>query len=155
MSAPIGNPNTVAVLMIFGIAGAVAVLGFCIRRKEAWPLPGLGAIGILLLTLLAFRFAGSRSGLVGLGVAISVLLGLPVVRYLHARMPGSGLRWALPLAAAVLLGFMVLGGVYLSGEKKRAEIVAKVKLSSIGARVYGPVACWEMFKRRPLFGAVA
>ncbi len=153
LSAPIGNANTVAVLMFFPIVGGLAVLSNSLRDRSSWPWPGLGGAALVALGALTFFFAWSRSGFVGLAAAVVVLAALVALRGCSAL--GISRNWALVPIGVALLGLSV-GGVVLAGNREaRAAMSYRLRSGSLAARYYGSMASWEIFKDNPLCGAGA
>ena len=179
LGSPIGNPNTVAVLMIFPVMGAAALLlsaagilkaapgekkvsgTFCAKHPK-------GRSGKRFLTPFSPAWAsGPWPRLIlpllvgGLGLAAFWLAGSRsgqaglaaaalVLAGLHLRPKGR-------LALAVLAFVVLAGGaLWLTGESARlARVEERVKLTSIGARYYGTIASWGILREHPLGGAGA
>ncbi|GEM_PF-2196851 len=156
---PIGNPNTVAVLMFFPLAGAAALL----MRGGRWKVEGGGcgtpqpgastfhlppstaaAVLVALLSLVVFVLTGSRTGMVGLAAAALFLTAVHVRP--KWRMIGAA---ALALAAAASL-------LWLTADQARmTNLWEAVRLGSIGPRYFGTIAGWGIFSEHPVLGAGA
>jgi O-antigen ligase/tetratricopeptide (TPR) repeat protein len=153
LSAPIGNANTVAVLMFLPIVAAVAILLRSARDASRWPWPGVGALGMGGFAALAFYFAWSRSGMAGLGAALLALLTVLLVRL--CRRLGRSRAWALVPLGVVLLGLGAAATWVAASPERSSALFDRVRLSSLGARYYGSMASWEIFKENPIGGAGA
>ncbi|MHC4915571.1 MAG: O-antigen ligase family protein [Planctomycetota bacterium] len=156
LSAPIGNANTVAVLMFFPICGALGALISSCRGEERWPWPGVGILAVLLLGGTTFYFAGSRSGMVGLAAGLFVLGELLLLEFLNRK--GRSAAWAAPplgavvVAGSIALVLLVASESFAAWGKKHFQ---EMKNSSVGARIYGPWACLGILREHPIGGAGA
>jgi tetratricopeptide (TPR) repeat protein/O-antigen ligase len=153
LGEPIGNCNTVAVLMMLGFLIGACWLIVAIRKRGLWPFPGLFLVWGLLAVALSFIFAWSRSGFVGIVFGLSVSLFLVLVLVL--RRKGLARQWILLGCGGLIIAGSILiysGVIRYAQEPRRSRILEKVKLSSIGARYYGTVAGLNMMSDRPLTG---
>jgi O-antigen ligase len=153
LSVPIGNPNTVAVLMFFPIAGAVALLVHGARDARAWPWPGVGALGLAVTGVATFVFAWSRSGFVGITAGLLVL-GLLLLLRLLDFLRRSRL-WALVYVGVILVAVGCVAVQQLGTREKLAHWTARLKRGSVAARWYGSITAWRIFKEHPVGGAGA
>ncbi len=156
LSTPIGNANTVAVLMFFPICGALATLVRSCRGEESWPWPGVGGLAVLLLGTATFVFAGSRSGTIGLAAALFVFGELLLLEFLERSEIARG--WAaVPVAVGVLAAGLALTLLFANEDCAawRRRKVREMKNSSIGARIYGPEACLGILREHRVCGAGA
>jgi tetratricopeptide (TPR) repeat protein len=143
----------VAVLMILPLSCALAALVAAALDpgRRLWPVAAL--LGVVGFGAVTFYYAGSRSGLVGLVAALAVLVTLGAGRarrWLKMRAP-------LEAVPVVLLAAVVLGGALWMGldPGRRARLIEKVRLSSIAARYYGPVAAAGILREHPVGGSGA
>jgi len=153
LSAPIGNANTVAVLMFFPILGGVAIVVASLGNERCWPWPGLGGAVLAVLATATFCFAGSRSGLVGLAAGLVVLSALILLRLCPAR--GMSPKWALLPVALAAIGICGGGVALAASAGARAELSYRLRSGSLAARYYGSMASWEIFKENPVGGSGA
>lgn len=145
LGAPIANPNTVAVLMLF-VVPAGAALAVAARGLRRIPPVLLCAAGVT-----TFVFAQSRSGRAGMAVAILVALLAGFLRWLDRSRRSRWWAWG-PLAggAIVMATFLCLAS--LDGARVR-RFREWVGTGSLGARYYGTVAGLGILAEHPLLGA--
>ena len=130
LTAPIGHANTLALVAVFVVPGAL-----CLAAQQRWR--RTGAI-ILMLGLLVVAMSGSRSGILALATSIALALWLQADRPAMLGALGAAVFGAVPAAlyaltagplttepilddpagrrgAGLILGALIVGGAAIAG----------------------------------------
>ena len=130
LTAPIGHANTLALVAVFVVPGAL-----CLAAQQRWR--RTGAI-ILMLGLLVVAMSGSRSGILALATSIALALWLQADRPAMLGALGAAVFGAVPAAlyaltagplttepilddpagrrgAGLMLGALIVGGAAIAG----------------------------------------